>query len=107
VISNKTQLPSNEQAAVKGRLFCFHNADFSDRDCRAARKPSAQNAKMKSFDKIQQFGAHTGGHERAAVIAGGFRKPVVLAAKAASKDTKIRGLFLSTGGSCHSIFSGS
>jgi hypothetical protein len=58
---------------------------------------------MKFFDKIQQFGAYTGGHERAAIIAGGFRELVVLAAKAASKDTKIRGLLLSTGGNCHSI----
>lgn len=58
---------------------------------------------MKFFDKIQQFGAHTGGHEGATIIAGGFRKLVVLAAETALKDTKIRGLFLSAGGSCHNI----
>jgi hypothetical protein len=76
---------------------------LSDSDRRTARELSAQNAKMKFFDEIQQFGAHTGGHERAAIITGGFRKLVVLAAKAASKDTKIRGLLLSAGGNCHSI----
>ena len=57
---------------------------------------------MKSFNKIKQLWADTGGHKGAAILARGFYEPVIFA-EAATKHARIKRHFPSTGGSFHGL----
>jgi hypothetical protein len=58
---------------------------------------------VKIFNEIQQFGAHTCGHKRAAIFTGRLHKPIVFAAYAASEHAISRGLIWSARGIIHGI----
>ena len=87
-----------------GRLFDVYELVQSGGSLGRGRRRelALHDAEMELLNEVQQFGAHTGSHKRAAVLASRFCQPGVLAIEAPSEYPIIATHFGSTG-SVHGI----